>query len=91
MDDTTFGSFKSAKILVSELKKQPRLISKVGNFLQDYIEGLIKIKSIPDKKHKLRIALLWRNDFLERVKFHSSINTFVKNIIVAYYRNLLED
>ena len=90
MDNTTFGSFKSAQTLATELKNKPKLANKIGNFLQDYTEGLSRIKSISNKKYQRRIVFLWRKDFLDHVKFHSSVDTFVKNVIVAYYRKFLE-
>lgn len=87
MDETTFGSFDAAKRLVREVTFRPQLASKVGNFLQDYTEGLSNIAKIPDKTYRRRVLTLWKEEFLKRTNDYHGVDTLLKNVIVAYWRN----
>jgi len=70
------------------LGKRPRLTNKVGNFLQDYMQGLSNIMSMPDKKIKRRMLVLWKEEFLKHTDGYLAVDTLLKNVIVAYYRNM---
>jgi hypothetical protein len=92
MDDTTFGSSQSAIDLVKELKdNHPFLIRRVSRFIQVYRDGFESIKEIQDRRHQIRIATMWRKEFIEKVNFHPDIDSFVKNLLVASYRNFLRE
>lgn len=45
------------------------------------------INDIKSNSYRLHILELWKKDFLRRVEFDEKINSFVKNVIVAHYRN----
>jgi len=87
MDNTTFGNFPSAMILCEKIfKNDKKFKSKIGDFIQDYIEGTLALNLVKDSTLRKRMQLLWRNSFMESVNFGEDIDTYVKNVIVAYYR-----
>ena len=90
MDDTRFGSFESAKILVKLISNNDKLERKVGAFIADYTTGLRQIKNIENIAYRKRLALLWRKHFENRIDFGYRINSFVESVIVAYYRNTIK-
>lgn len=92
MDETTFGRNQAAKDLARELNENfPHLIPKVGKFISAYRAGLEHISDIVDRTHKIRIAILWRKEFIGKVDFPTPLDTFVKNLLVANYREFLRE
>jgi hypothetical protein len=91
MQDTTFGSFPAAEVLVAELEAldHPAVSRKVSRLLQDFNTGLGHLAAIPDPAYRRRLALLWRDDFLGRVAIHPTIDKFVRNVICTHAKPLL--
>jgi hypothetical protein len=89
MDETTFGKFDAARRLAREVIIRPKLANKIGNFLQDYTKGLSDIENaaMPDKTFQRRILALWKDEFLKHANNYSGIDTLLKNVIIAYWRN----
>jgi hypothetical protein len=56
---------------------------------EDFNTGLRMIEKIGDRKYRKRFALLWRNEFLGLVNIHPKIDTYLKNALSIYYRDLL--
>lgn len=91
MDKTTFGNFQAAIDLVDIVQKHPLISRKVSSLINDYTTGLKQIRSVPDRQYKVELALMWRNKYLGEINFDADeINSFVKNVIVTYYRKFLE-
>jgi hypothetical protein len=91
MDSNTFGSFQAAKELVKELDKRPFLIRKVAKFIRTYQIGLEHISDIEDRQHKIRIATMWKKDFIDRIDFDPVVDRFVENVMVANYREFIKN
>jgi hypothetical protein len=93
MQVTTFGSFLAAEVLVAELEAlaDPAVSRKVSRLLQDFNTGLSHLADIPDPTYRRRLALLWRDDFLNRAAIHPSIDKFVRNVLCTYAKPLLSN
>jgi len=91
MDKTTFGSFKSSVILCEKIANEDKKFkNKIGDFIKDYIEGVLVLNTIENSTIRKRMQLLWRETFIENVNFRTDIDTYVKNVIVTYYRKSTE-
>ncbi len=90
MQATTFGAFPAAEVLVAELETlaDAGISRKVSRLLQDFNTGLGHLEEIRDPVYRTRLALLWRDDFLQRV-IHPSIDKFVRNVICTQAKTIL--
>lgn len=91
MKKTTFGSFPAALILQERIESinDSKVTRKVSNTLQDFNTGLRFIEGIEDSRYRKRFALLWRNEFLARVNIDPRVDSYLKNVLSTYYRELL--
>lgn len=91
MKKTTFGSFPAALILYERVKRidDAKIRRKVSNTLQDFNTGLRFIEGIEDLRYRKRLALLWRDDFLKAINIDPRIDSYLKNVLSTYYRELL--
>ena len=91
MKETTYGSFPAALILQKRVARldDAKIRMKVSNTLQDFNTGLRFIEDVQDPRYRKRLALLWRNDFLSSVNIDPHIDSYLKNVLSTYYRELL--
>lgn len=91
MDPTTYGDFPAAHVLAERLTAldDPALTRRVTRFLTDFNTGLAALDAIEDDAYRGRLALLWRDHFVERLDFHPDVDSWVRNVLSAYYRDLL--
>ena len=101
MDESTFGNYKAAKVLVEEIErvkdsKRKHASAQVSTTWNKYIIGMNAICGMRRAllTTQLHMLLVWRNEFRKIVK-SSKIPRKLKrpldNIIVAKYRNCFED
>lgn len=93
MQTTPFGAFPAAEVLAAELEAlaDSTVSRKVSRLLQDFNTGLGQVASVPDPAYRKRVALLWRDNFLDRVAVNPAVDKFVRNVICTHAKPLLGD
>jgi len=83
-----FGKMISAFVLEARIEEYcPNLKKKISNFIAKYYEGFKKLEVIEcDSKFKKNMFLIWRNNFISKINFHESVDTYVENVIRTHYK-----
>lgn len=91
MKRTTYGGFPAARVLAERVEQlgDPHLRRRVSRRLNDFLVGLDQLLEVPARNYRRRLALLWRDAHLERVDFHPYLDSYVRNVMTTYAKDLL--
>lgn len=91
MKRTTYGGFPAARVLAERIDElaDPYLRRRVSRRLHDFLVGLDQLQEVPQLSYRRRLALLWRNEHLGQVDFHPYLDSYVRNVMTTYAKDLL--
>lgn len=92
---SVLGKGNAAVVLSSILIQlsDDKITHRVHSIYNDYCIGLRHIERMSDKSYRNRTALIWRNDFKQRVRdqhtFPIEITSHLLNVLSVRYRETL--
>lgn len=96
-NSNSYGAFPAAILLIQTLKSlnNKKIQGKIGKFMVQYLTGFRQLKLFSnktpfEKNSKLYMAKCWKNDFINRVDFHSEIDSILKNVLTTHYKIFVE-
>ncbi len=88
MESYTFGSFPCAVILVDKISKlnDLHLRKRVSRFFHEFYKGINQADLMCDPRVKIRFLELWRDEFLSKINFDYSVDSYVQNVTVTIFK-----